>query len=720
MPRQVLTTVENNFQRGLITETTGLNFPENACIETWDCVFDERGAVSRRLGFDYEESYTLFSTTRSTSAITEFEWKSVAGDGNTTFLVIQIGGTLHFYALTGTGAISDNKKSFTQALSSFQITGAPSPNGTQCQFDVGNGYLFVCHPSCDPFYISYSASGNSITATRITVQIRDTVGLTTDTFDVDYRPTSAEQTDIHKYNLYNQGWFVTGVPRQGDKTSVTPYNEFFTGLSRYPSNSDVWWLFKDANEELDIAGGNALGKGIKRTSPAPKGHYILDAFNQDRSDASGITGLAAVTSGNKRPKCITFFAGRAFYGGVDATGFNSRIYFSRVIRDDSHFGMCYSINDPTSEYTPDLLANDGGEIVVPGIGSLLRMIAMDNNLLLFASNGIWAITGSEGIGFTATDYTIKPVSGLEILSASSFVEIGGMITWWGRDGIYALKGDEVGSFKIENLTEKTIDNDFFEDISPTSKETAKGDYNPQTKTIRWLYKSSAGATTDTRYNYDRVLSLNVVTGAFYPWTIDTSVGPTINGVIAVKGSGTDIQEVTVVDNNGATVVDTAAETVTVDEAVTVQRAAEFFYVTTKNTSGSSYQLTFSQTRDTTYVDWETAGTGVSYESYFITGYKVRGEASRKFNSNYITVFMETETGASCYIQGLWNYSNSSSSGKWSSEQQVYRTKTLRDVQQARIKMRGSGRAVQFKFRSEESCPMTIIGWSTWETVNATI
>ena len=57
MPLNVAAQLENNFTRGLITEATGLNFPENACTETYNCVFHENARVERRLGFDYEDGF---------------------------------------------------------------------------------------------------------------------------------------------------------------------------------------------------------------------------------------------------------------------------------------------------------------------------------------------------------------------------------------------------------------------------------------------------------------------------------------------------------------------------------------------------------------------------------------------------------------------------------------------------------------------------------------
>jgi hypothetical protein len=46
MPAQVLSTVENNFTKGFVTEFTGLNFPENAATDTDNCLYDIVGHVT--------------------------------------------------------------------------------------------------------------------------------------------------------------------------------------------------------------------------------------------------------------------------------------------------------------------------------------------------------------------------------------------------------------------------------------------------------------------------------------------------------------------------------------------------------------------------------------------------------------------------------------------------------------------------------------------------
>src|SRR5215204_1090639 len=106
MPQQSSVLVENSFVNGLVTEATGLNFPDKAVTETYDCVFDIDGSVYRRTGLDLENNHAEKTIDRSSKAIRTYLWENVAGNGNTTVAVVQVGNTLYFYEANGTGIFS--------------------------------------------------------------------------------------------------------------------------------------------------------------------------------------------------------------------------------------------------------------------------------------------------------------------------------------------------------------------------------------------------------------------------------------------------------------------------------------------------------------------------------------------------------------------------------------------------------------------------------------
>src|SRR5258707_15637042 len=98
MAQQVAASIENNFTKGLITEFTGLNFPENAATDTDNCTYTIVGDVTRRLGIDLEANFQNLSVNRTGSAENSFVWKNTGGTGNNEVLVLQIGLNLYFYS----------------------------------------------------------------------------------------------------------------------------------------------------------------------------------------------------------------------------------------------------------------------------------------------------------------------------------------------------------------------------------------------------------------------------------------------------------------------------------------------------------------------------------------------------------------------------------------------------------------------------------------------
>jgi hypothetical protein len=705
MPRNVATVVENNFTSGLITEATALNFPENAVTDTYDCIFDEKGKVSRRLGFDFETDYETKAVVKTNKAIREYLWENAAGTSDFNFVVVQIGSTLYFYRTEADTALSGGILASTISITPFVIGGAPAEGTEECSFAAGKGYLFVTHPYCDPFYVTYTSATNVFSATRIIVRIRDTVGVD-DGLDVDENPTTL--SDLHKYNLWNQGWEAKpSVPSNG---RVDGYRNTW---SKYPSNAEVWWLYKDLEDNFNprLAASHSRG-----TSRAPKGSIILGPFHQDRSAATGIPNIPVTSAGYQRPSTTAFYAGRVFYSGVKGQSYVDKIYFSQIIESPSQFGECFQQNDPSSEFAFDLLASDGGLIDLPGSGEIIKLHAIEGHLLVFTKTGIWSITGSTGVGFTAVDYTVRQISSISALSHTSFVDVKGFPVWWNLDGIYTLTVQgALGQVSVVPLSEKKID-DFYDLIPLESKRYAKGAYNSRENTIQYLYRSTAPTDVEERYEYDRVLNANALSTAFYPWTISASTLK-INGIVAMQGVGSTLTTSNVTDEDGATVTDGTGVAVTVTSSVTQALTSTTKFLCS-SPSGSDYLFTFAENKDDTYVDWETFGTGINYDSYFVTGYKVHGDAQRKFQSNYVYVYADHEEPSKFYFQGIWNYATSGNTGRYSSRQYIQMDAGNYGYRWKRIKVRGHGISLQFKVTSEDGEPFDLVGWTVFETGNA--
>lgn len=735
MPRQTVPQIENTFTGGLITEATALNFPANAVVDADNCVFHPKGDVYRRYGLDYEVGYASKTVSRTGNAMSTYTWVNPAGQDKT-FLVVQIGRYLYFYAVAD-AAVSAGAHATAIDMDAYKTDTATLLALNECQFASGQGYLFVAHPFCKPFYVAYTPGSGALAATGIDVKVRDTDGIVDETgYVYDDRPSTL--TDKHRYNLLNQGWFPTntvdyiaawrtpvyhGVIVPDGSGGYFPVSVLDSpGNTNYPSNSDVWWMCQryDGVFLPNLADVNKRGG-----SPAPKGFFVLDAWNMDRIDAvskmttttgSGgwrtnsvvtgaitLTGVPATTSGTARPSAVAFHAGRVFYAGTNAQNYSNKIFFTQVIKTEEQFGRCHQLNDPTNDKLFDLLATDGGVVTIPEMGRVLKLFSTQSLLIVFATNGVWVIAGNENIGFSAGDYSVRRVSAIPAIAAQSFVDVDGLPCWWNYDGVYMVtEVNNAGGLKIESLTDQTIRTYYKEEIPTSAKPYAVGVYNQLTREIRWLWRSASVSSFEQNYEYDRALTFNMLTKGFSPWSFDKTLAR-VCGVTALKTRGTSRQEV-----NG------------VMTDVTSFQGSVFKYLIS-NTGGTS--LTFGETKNAAFRDFYGVNSvGVDYESFFLTGYQEdAGSPARRRQANYIVLFVRNQDNPEFSIRGVYDFGGSEASGRWGVNQLIQFPEVgAYDYRMKKVKVMGTGRSVQFRVASSAGKPFDISGWARWQTVNAGI
>lgn len=723
MARNAGISVENQFTKGLITEVSGVNSPENSVTESLNIIYDRKGRAIKRKGLDYEFDYQFNSVSGiDLRAKTEFVWDT-AQSGS--FVVVQNGRYISFFSNSSDQSLSKSLKPFVINLTSYKASGALNEDldNQTASFSSGKDYLFVAHPLCDPLFVKYNQGSDTISVSKITIKIRDFEGVN-DGLQPGERPSGL--SNLHLYNLFNQGWWakdqVANRPERYD--NVLAYSRRAAPHNTYPSNSDIPWLWRktdsdDGDQVFTPSQRDATQVG---NAMAPKGHYILDAFYMQRNGLTGdgpsaptTSGVPITTSGTSRPSCIAFFMGRVFYSGVDAEGYRSSVYFSQVIERDEQIGYCYQSNDPTSEHAFDLLANDGGVIKILDIGRIVDLKTFGKTLFVFAENGVWAISGTQTSPFSATDYTVSKVSSFGLFSPLSIVELGETPVWWNYEGIYALGKDQTGfESTVTKLSETTIQT-FYDNIPIDSKFYAKGEFNDQANIVYWLYASEK---KNDPFDYDSALVFDVQTNAFYPITLSVS-NHKITGLIATRGLESNIQEQSVTDTSLKVVTTTIGGSVSVEVSVGTSISEKLFkFVTVRR---SDNLMTFSDMVSETYLDFSSSGSPEEYESYFITGYRIRGELMKKFQTNYLVVMTESLGGATeeCYVQGIWDYRTSNVTGRFTNPQQVYQYFSNTTYQRRKLRIRGNGYSLQFKFYGTPGKPFIIIGWAGFETANAT-
>jgi len=745
MPRGQAFVVESNFINGLVTQATALTFPENACTETFNCVFDEIGKVTRRLGIDLEPNHDTVdvSADLDQQAYSTFIWENVAGDPTVTFIVVQAGSLLHFYRVLTPDTLSIEHHATTIDLTAHDPAGAPDVGLYECQYADGDGILFVTHPYTESFYVEYSISGDSFTATDITLQIRDFERLD-DGLDVDERPTATEGSmdADHKYNLYNAGWYSDATWDDGDSHEVENVLTIWdTVRDDLPSSADIWWLFRNPEGQSDptedlIFDVSVADKKQLGNSPAPRGHYILNFYDWDRITASGIAGITnnGQDMGVNRVSTCAFFAGRIWYAGVNHPGYRTAILFSQIVEYPNQYGKCYQQNDPTSEELFDLLPSDGGILKIPEAGAVVKLWALENVLLIFTLKGVWGIEGSGGVGFSANDYVVRKVSSVPCLTHTSFVDVDGIPMWWNEDGIWTITvgadmnsasaRSRLSSISVNSLTDTRVSEngqksgikEFLMDIPLNNKKFARGVHNRSRGLVLWLYRSSEALDATQNYIYDRALILNTKTGAWFPWSWDLDDEEVqIKGLSVVQSFGSATAVLPIMD--GADTVIDGSDDVIIYGSSTESIAPLFKFLVVLDEE----DMTWADERDEDYADFGShLDTASDYDSYFITGFQVHGEALKFFQGNYIATYFDAVEDGSCFLQGIWDFASDMTSNKFSTPQQVYNanhTPGQWHVSRTRRKIRGKGRALQLKYYSESGKPFTILGWSKWETGN---
>lgn len=695
-----------NFVKGLNTQAGLLNYPEGYCTDMLNVEVTQKGSIKSRLGIDYETGYTLQGSFTETdineSAITEHSWRSVAEVGDLNFEVLQVGRYLYFYDASSSH-LSDGLKSFTVDLNSFAAASATEIHKHPIQAESGKGYLFVVGLKIDPFYVSYDVGTDSIVATASPLQVRDLIGID-DGLDIDEEPVSL--TAAHQYNLYNQGW------------KSYEMNQYATVKGVWPGNNKLWWVGKalPLGGTYEVFDPNQYSNFHVAASACPKGVYIVNPFRIDRSSVSGIAGLDVVTV-DRRPTSVAFFGGRAWYAGAD-----DKVYFTQLILSDQNIGKCYQLQDPTSEDGGDLLATDGGYIVIPEAGVEKTLFRTSKGLLVMSSNGVWLITGlTSDSGFTATDYSVTQISSDGITSATSLVDVSGSPVWCSETGVFTLSSDNTGlKNTVKNISFDII-NDFYQDIPEVSKKYIKGVYDKYRRIVQFFYASEAPSGDTLRYKYDSILCFDLSLNAFYPLKISSisSESPWISGAVVTSKLNNTTTTAVVTDASGAVVTD-GGDPVTVDVLELTSNPTYLKYLTFVP-DGSSYKYTFSDFTNLEYVDWKTAdNTGEEFERYFLTGYEINQDTMRQKQAMWIETYMKTTEEligleyvnySELYMQARWDWYTESSQNKFSIPVKCYRS-SLRPIAIVRHKIRGTGRALQLKFYGETGKAFELLGWTT--------
>ncbi len=695
----------NTFVKGIITEAGPLTFPENASIDEENCVLNRDGSRQRRLGMDYEGDYVLRPVTLTpTSYVASFRWESVANDATRQFGVSHAGTKLLVFD-SRASSISAN---LLTTIDISSITAGTLP----IQVASVLGYLVITGELGLPIYLEYNTGTGAITSTSIDIKVRDFFGIT-DSETTSSHPGSL--TTAHNYNLRNQGWSSTNI------------SAYFADQGNYPANNQQWFIGKDKDDNFSPS---QLVKTDFGTTPAPKGRFIISPFNRstDRNSQSGLSTAADIEL--SRPNVVGSAFQRVFYAGCKSASplplgtspsLTGYVFFSRTVRSAPDFSQCYSDADPTSEIDSILVDTDGGYVSIPESGQIYKLVPKNDAMLVFAERGVWSIIGGAD-GFRATSFQVVKITEFGVLSGTSVVDAEELLAYWNRGGIYVVAPDPKSGFSsAQNITQNTIQT-LFNDINQAGKKWATGAYDPINRKLYWMYNDSTdydGSVYKNRYNKE--LILDIVINAFYKNSISQNSAPSpyMAGYLStpdfllrdegIRNRGDSITKYLVVQY--------------IDEAT------------------NSATLTFGYYRDPTFRDWVSSDSvGTSFNSFVLTGYEIMGDTARNKQAPYITVHskqtekfvvrnpttgeLEADNPSGLLGQTRWDWSISSSSGKWSNFFQAYRLLRLYilgdegdaidygyEVITTKNRIPGRGKALSIMFKSDGDKDFYLYGWA---------
>ena len=738
-----------SFIAGLNTEGGFFITPENSWVEGENVIPNADGSVSRRNGLDFpsETSYIDLTGTgpqytnityMSTTAYSIGRWTAVNGKGSVNFTAYQIGEFIYF-----TNSSSENLNSASSHvgtiidLTDYATTGSTTAGirKSVASFAPTQGKLIITTQYTDPILVTYNEGANTVSVEEVAIKIRDFEEFPSPVA-VDVEKTQAEWTTLSfyekaLYNLYNHGWTDSKI-----STYKTAHS------NKLPANTKQWIYGKNADDVFDAT---LLNKQDFGSSEAPKGRFIIDAFNKVRT-AGGTTYTETTEF---RPSVCAFFAGRVWYAGINNDKDGGKVFFSQVVTSTDKVGKCYQTNDPTSEVISDLEDVDGGVIVIPEANNIIKLEPMGRGIAVLAANGVWFISGVD-IGFNATSYTVEKIATAGCVSAASVVTTDDALIYWSNAGIYAIMAGATGAdYKAANISDKTLKS-FYNNIPVLNKRYATGAFNNRERLIYWLFSTTEKTGDDDNvFAKNAILAMDMRLNVFYWFSIDDQH----NGIpieIAVTTESLDASSVS--DNvlAGNDIVYANANKVITTIENTKSNKQHFVILSTFNQGDVAGPLAhsfadFENTRDssTKFKDFYSNAEAVNdvfedaveKSAYLITGYNMGNNGpARSKTGQYLHVFMrKTETTfdaeanpvneSGCLMQTRWDFSSSVVPGKWSDDVQVYKHKrpfmaapnTEFDDGYSLIvtknKLRGRGKAVQFKFTSENGKHMQLIGWS---------
>lgn len=370
-----------------------------------------------------------------------------------------------------------------------------------------------------------------------------------------------------------------------------------------------------------------------------------------------------------RPEAIAFYANRLFYSAYDSKTYSNHIFFSQMQNLEENIGKCYAKNDPTAEFKNALLDTDGGYIPIPEADNILNLVVVKDKLLVLARNSIYAIFGDPF--FKATNYSLRKVADIGILSANAYTIVGETIVFASDDGVYNFNIDSLNGDLLSNNFSNEKIKTLYNSLTKDQRANIKLNYNPYEKKLLILLNKNTQLAPDF---YDTILNYDFNLKAFYEYKIEQF--------------------------GNLQIVDFFEE-----YSYNKSRPNSLLYY--DNTTGDYGTLT---EKDNVFKDFDLTNKSISCAVE--TNYINFNDVIRNKRVRRLHVYGDNTKDS--YCEAFIKYDSSIiSSNKWSKAESVFRLqgKTNGNVHMHQQVCRGDGLFFKLRFESNENKPCKILGWN---------
>lgn len=560
----------------------------------------------------------------------------------------------------------------------------------------------------------------------------------------------------HIYNLWNQGWGESRMEAQGGTDLIRPIDNFHETTLLLPANADNInsVLYPDSQETSNRTADRFHPKDLEAnpqgSSVSPQGRYIIDALDrgQSRADAfrKDLTDKGEVSRADDAylsfegttGGCTTVaeYAGRVWYAGFsgDTAGstlrMSSKILYSQT--DNDNLTSCYQEADPTSKSDSALVDTDGGWVSIDAIDEVVKLVPTDTALVVFATNGVWAIAGIDGNTFAPTSSMVIKVTDKGPLNAENIVQVDADIFFWAKDGLYQLQSAGFASFNLIPMTKATI-NTLVLELNEEDFLGMSGAYDERLDRLVWIIDGD-GDVTERRELVFHLAFQSFTTNTFYKGYGVTGSKEAVAVVKTPQFISSVINDNVVEGNDN---IIEGADNIVINGSARDGKPSRIAYLSLREASDATYVFFSDLARDD-FTDWGL----VDAPAHLLTGYVTGGDTSRQKQVPSLTVHCNrTETEAteegvmnesSCLVQSQWEWTNDPFANKWSPEIQAYRLPRpqIRGIGQpvaegiqvvtTRNKLRGRGRTVSLMFSTEAEKDCQLLGWSMIASANGLV